>query len=160
MYIVMFSVTEVSRAIIMSYYCYCLRTMLLYLYGDCSSDRCNSFRVVPTRKNPISARKRHHVNSINIIVLLHVIYYKLLSSAIDTIIAAPNLKLIIISEYLLEYLRSSHYLAKELRVCHLDMPFNHIAERKDCINHRLYLSLADPAYYFFQACFSSLRCPQ
>jgi hypothetical protein len=92
--------------------------------------------------------------------LLHVIYYKLLSSAIDTIIAAPNLKLIIISEYLLEYLRSSHYLAKELRVCHLDMPFNHIAERKDCINHRLYLSLADPAYYFFQACLRSLSCPQ
>jgi hypothetical protein len=112
------------------------------------------------RLKKASTGKRHHVNSINIIVLVHVIYYNLLSSAIDTIIAAPNLKLIIISEYLLEYLRSSHYLAKELRVCHLDMSFNHIAERKDCINHWLYLSPADPAYHFFQACLRSLSCPQ
>src|SRR5215207_3127095 len=75
-------------------------------------------------------------------------------------IAVPNLKLFIISEYSLEYLRSSHYLAEQLRVCHLDMPFNHITKWKDCINHWLYLSLAYPTYYFFQTCPRSLRCPQ
>jgi hypothetical protein len=38
--------------------------------------------------------------------------------------------------------------------------FNHITKRKDRIDHWLYLSLADPTYYFFQTCLRSLRCPQ
>src|SRR5919202_6869155 len=84
-HIVIFPVTGVARTIIMSYYRYYLGTMLLYGYGDCSSDNCNLLRVALIRKNSISARKCHHVNSINIVVLLHVIYYNLLSSAVDTI---------------------------------------------------------------------------
>jgi hypothetical protein len=82
----------------MSHHCYYPRIMLPYRYGDCSSDKCNFFRMVSIRKESISTGKRHHVNSINVIVLLRVIYYNLLSSAIYTIIAVSNLKLFIISE--------------------------------------------------------------
>src|SRR5918997_1165990 len=159
MHIVMFPSHQVSCAIIMSHYCYYPRTMLLYRYGDCSSDKCNSSEWSPLEES-ISTGKRHHVNSINVIVLLHVIYYNLLSSAIYTIYRGSKSETIHYSEYPLEYLRSSHYLAEQLRVCHLDMPFNHITEWKDCINHWLYLSLADPTYYFFQTCLRSLRRPQ